>query len=303
MPMPKLNWMWHLFSLAFLHSCLQYQALDGNKATPLSNMMTHTAYNCSCYDGKGRIYNLAPLQRKDGPRFTVSNAGLKYSYNPCRSFSLAQERNGKHNCSNGDVAVCKWVDGGSHEKIGSQSFFQCSSEAEHKPPQLIYSISKNRRDWKVIIKLKCNQSLLGDDDGNFDFIDAYGSYKFRLTHNCACPNGCPKPTTTTPTTFTTKSPIEWKEIVMAVSGGIFLLIIFLCLVWLKLKRQNNEEYERQRLIDEEGNVEHNNLDDGRRTENLSQPLMSVSSRSRSDNMESATKIKNKDIFKVGSVPV
>lgn len=90
---------------------------------------------------------------------------------------------------------------------------------------------------------------------------------------------------------------------MAVSGGIFLLIIFLCLVWLKLKRQNNEEYERQRLIDEEENVEHNNLDDGRRTENLSQPLMSVSSRSRRDNMESATKIKNKDIFKVGSVPV
>lgn len=100
-----------------------------------------------------------------------------------------------------------------------------------------------------------------------------------------------------------ENPIEWKQIVIAASGGIFLLIIFLCLVWLKLKRQNNEEYERQHLIDEERNVEHNNLDDGRRTENLFQPLMSVSSCSRSDNMESATKIKNKDIFKVGSVPV
>ena len=46
---------------ALLCSSFQYQGTDGNKTTP--------QFECACADHDG-IYNLAPLQRKDGkPRF------------------------------------------------------------------------------------------------------------------------------------------------------------------------------------------------------------------------------------------
>lgn len=49
---------------AFMFTAFKYQEADGNKTVPYSNTGI-----CHCTDADGRIYNLAPLATKDGPRF------------------------------------------------------------------------------------------------------------------------------------------------------------------------------------------------------------------------------------------
>lgn len=238
---------------ALLCSSFQYQGTDGNKTTP--------QFECACADHDG-IYNLAPLQRKDGkPRFTApGSCQWEFSYNPCSSFSLGETGN----CFGGDVSICMWTENrASFQVIGNQSTFFCGYDRQFKRPQLEYT-SQQFPGWKVIIRLQCNPKLKTIEQAKFevyDHKDQNNPREFILAHKCACPDGCPedygttKPTFITTGAIVTPAPIKLNKegkiglpVGISIAGFIMIIIAVILVIWIYRRRQRDNN---PRLIDNE----------------------------------------------------
>jgi len=264
------------------------------------------------------MYNLAPLGRTDGnASFTAGHSeGWYFSYNPCWSFSLGD-------CRGGDVAMCRWTQT-SHENIGKQSTFKCGFD-ENSTPQLEYH-NRHFQGLTVIINLKCDPEKKSIHSAQFAVkYDLSSPMKFLVTHNCACPDGCPvDPTTTEPSktsTYPTTEPSsyptsetsvtpaprgghDWKDIgvpVLVAGGGVGLVILAVVVIWRLINRDNQRDQRQRPRHNGYGGVDQTISDfsepnEGGSSGNVAQP-MSVSSSS--DNV-TFNKAFNTE---TGSVPV
>jgi len=263
-------------------------------------------YKCACTGHERKIYNLAPLGRIDGkPRFEVeARDGYKFSFNPCWSFSLGSFGD----CSD-DVAVCMWTPA-SYQNIGNQSSFTCGFD-EDNTPQLEYHNHDKIPGWSVVINLRCNPEKRSIESAEFTVkTDLSNPRKLLVTHNCACPNGCPiHPATDTIAPSVTPSSHgqdDWKDIgvpVVIAGGTLGLVILAVVVIWRLINRGDNQDNERRRLIGEGGideriNNQFNEPNEGGSSRDAAQPMSTISN-SCSDN---TTFNKNFNTG-AGSVPV
>jgi len=256
--------------MAFMRmsSSSTYQGVPWNQTVPWNHtdrehMMFDFVDNCICSDG-GKLYNLAPLQRRDGkPRFTVQGSHeYEFSYNPCSSFSLGPPQSS--DCF-GDVAICMFTENQAmYQNIGRQSTERCGYDTKTMTPQFEYTNTDKFPQWKAIVKLKCDPTRRRVEEAKFEVIeDDHSPRIFLLIHNCACPDGCrpgddqepdknQDPTTDDPASSSTHD-LEYSLI------GAFssLVIVVPLVIWgfIKIKNKGNDE-NRQLL-----NEEHNRVDD------------------------------------------
>jgi len=207
--------------------------------------------NCVCYDPNGKTYNLAPLQRDDGKpsRFTKQGPEKnEFSYNPCRPFFMGPPQTSE--CSDGDVAICMWSKNpANYINIGKQSTESCGFDKETMTPQMEYSNIQ-----KVVVKLKCDATRKSAEDAKFDVIN---DREFLLTHNCACPDGCPVPDA---------PPYGLNKMFYFLFGALSIFAVLgPLIIYCYLKRQDNND-EQQPLNRGDNRVDNannlfNDLDD------------------------------------------
>lgn len=293
-------WISRVMWSVLLYSSLQYQRTSGNRTIPASY------YNCACYNKHG-LFNLAPLQSKDGtPRFTVAGGeSWDYSYNPCSSFWCG-------NSQGHDVAVCRWpMNNASYEVIGKQSTFSCGNDSQrHNKPQFEYSF--NQPGWKVIIKLQCNHTLVRADEAKFSLIqDTESPWIFLLEHKCACANGCENTFTSTSTSSTssstTSAPNDWKDIgvpVCIAAGSVLFFFLAIFIVFRSISggdvNRRGREREREGLLNGDGMAGRNGNLNGPQADGDNLQSQPVSMTSTSDTYYDAN---DTSLTAVGSLPV
>jgi hypothetical protein len=151
------------------------------------------------YPEKG-VIDLTSLGRTDGKptyadRLPTTASAYKYSYNPCKPFSEGNF------CEN--VAACQvGLDGEHTTTLGTQESASWNPGTKtNDSPSIIYT----EGDRKVIVILQCSTS--GTEQFEVLGEDPIKVYVFRLTHKCACWNGCSGiPSNTTTIAPTTSSP-------------------------------------------------------------------------------------------------
>lgn len=269
---------------------------------------------CVCHHG-GAIYNLAPLQSTDetDPRFRAKGKHhYVIYYNPCSSFRLGDK------CVH-DVAVCKApINDATHLKIGDQSTASCGTDTKTGNPQLVYKTADYNETYEhVKVNLICDKTKRSITEASF-VQDPDNVWTYHLTHNCACANGCPVYSSTTPST--TDSGSDWKHIwepVSIAAGSVVFVFAVIAVIWLLLllKRQryyipNDNNQEGRHLLGEgdsgigETTNKFPDSSDGKRSANLRNvsPPLSISSASSCSDIT----VSKKDDFnntKAASVPV
>jgi hypothetical protein len=102
---------------------------------------------------------------------------VEYSYNPCKPFSEGSA------CIN--VAVCQIsIDGALTFILGEQDSAVWDAGSDVDKPSISYAYGEKR----VTVSLECGTE--GNDDLEALGEEPMNNYKFRLTHKCACWNGC-----------------------------------------------------------------------------------------------------------------
>ncbi|CAF3734598.1 unnamed protein product [Adineta steineri] len=176
---------------------------------------------CKYQTEKG-IIDLTSVGRTDGkPAYAdktpPASADYKYSYNPCKPFTelpncigvaaCQVSADGKLSFSLGKQESVKWNPGAGMGSIPSITYTQESVKWNPGAGMgSIPSITYTQGAKVVTVTLVCST------DGSEDF-DAMGespinNYKFRLSHKCACWDGCRHVTPQTSTTSTTSTTIS-----------------------------------------------------------------------------------------------
>ena len=103
---------------------------------------------------------------------------IEYSYNPCKPFSEG------NTCK--DVAACQVSEDGQFTFIlGKHDSAKWNPGAGlGSSPSVNYEFGEK----KVSVSLQCGQA--GDNQLEALGEDGVNNFKFRLTHKCACWNGC-----------------------------------------------------------------------------------------------------------------
>ncbi|KXJ29845.1 uncharacterized protein LOC110241001 [Exaiptasia diaphana] len=208
--------------------------------------------SCACQLKDTNDYiNLSPLQNSsDVPRFTVAmtnssqeEQGWKFSYNPCKPFSMFLEDNTTSTCKN--VAVSRWTASNQApiaravcQDLGEQDTVQYDTEYYDLSPYglessnvtLIFTQRKLRN--RAIIHLACNANM-SKEDSTFNFIkedhSQLNDYYFTLESPCGCPGLCGKPSSPEPTAKPSKDDGDDKWIIIGVSIGAVLILLLIIL--------------------------------------------------------------------------
>ncbi|CAF1285472.1 unnamed protein product [Adineta steineri] len=172
------------------------------------------------YETTKGVIDLTSVGRTDGkPAYAdktpPASADYKYSYNPCKPFTELP------NCVG--VAACQVsADGKLSFSLGKQESVKWNPGAGLGS---IPSITYTEGPKVVTVTLVCST------DGSEDF-DALGesptnNYKFRLTHKCACWDGCAH----TPPQPTTKSPGGGGGGGLGGGGAFVIILLVLAIVY------------------------------------------------------------------------
>ncbi|CAF1656613.1 unnamed protein product, partial [Adineta ricciae] len=146
------------------------------------------------YPGKG-VIDITSLGRSDGKAayadiLPLIPSGYKYSYNPCKQFSEGSV------CVN--TAACQMSINEQYQyNIGEQ---ETATWSPGNGTNIDPSITYTHDDRTFVVQLRCSTS----EKAEFQVFgeDPQTRYTGRLTHKCACWNGCANATSTTTTTTT-----------------------------------------------------------------------------------------------------
>ncbi|XP_074634547.1 uncharacterized protein LOC141893075 [Acropora palmata] len=187
--MSSIVWLTRVFALcALLPRTSPIQEVGKNDSTPVSALHS----DCYFYGEEGKEINLTPLDGTDDkPRYTTRDfkSGYRYSYSPCRSFSLGPTE--RSDCY-GDVAVCMWAsDRSSYRNIGRRSSVRLGYRKGSGNYRLEYRIKRKHHRWEVYVNLECDPLL--KRKAKFTFVKGYENTRiFLLKHNCLCEGQCPQ---------------------------------------------------------------------------------------------------------------
>lgn len=150
------------------------------------------------------VINLEPLARTNGiPRYVTAFRFLgemwNYSFNPCHDYDMPKENphagfaDGCHS-----VSVCKHALEDKYYLytlgIRSSAKFQTTVAAADNTTivELVFQGIKSMRARSTVIKLVCDVTRTGVEDGLFSITDdsGRGAVKAELHHQCCCPGGC-----------------------------------------------------------------------------------------------------------------
>ncbi|XP_074634556.1 uncharacterized protein LOC141893081 isoform X2 [Acropora palmata] len=142
--MSSLVWLTRAFALcALLPRTSAIQEVGKNDSILSSSLHS----DCYFYGEEGKEINLTPLDgRDDKPRYTTRDfkSGYRYSYSPCRSFSLGPAE--ISDCY-GDVAVCMWTTNrSSYQNIGRSSSVRWGYQKDSGSHRLEYSIKSTKME-------------------------------------------------------------------------------------------------------------------------------------------------------------
>jgi len=174
---------------------------------------------CRFQDSTKGVIDLSSLARSDGKpaypdKTPPTGSNYKFSYNPCKPFSEGVT------CI--DVAVCQVSQDAQYTFIlGKQDSTVWNPGAGlGSTPFVSYTYNEK----KVSVSLQCGT----DKDNELEALgeDPVNTFKFRLTHKCACWNGCSGPGPQTST-----KPSGGGD-GTGIGGGAVFIIILLVLVFV-----------------------------------------------------------------------
>jgi len=143
--------------------------------------------------------------------------------------------------------------GARYQNIGKQSTVSCGL-GENNLPWLEFTNVKNPLQWKAKVHLKCDKEKIKAKDAEFKVTGYYNNvWHFRLSHNCACPDGCPPLDDEPPDGEAPSCHSPWvHDLEYGLIGAFsFLGIVVPLFIWRCVRRQNNGNDENRPLLDEE----------------------------------------------------
>ncbi|XP_015776294.1 PREDICTED: uncharacterized protein LOC107354344 isoform X2 [Acropora digitifera] len=226
--MSSIVWLTRVFALcALLPRTAAIQEVGKNDSPPASALHS----DCYFYGEEGKEINLTPLDGTDDkPRYTTRDTlGYRYSYSPCRSFSLGPAE--KSHCYS-DVAVCMWASNrSSYQNIGRSSSVRWRYQKGSGEYRLEYRIKRKHHRWEVYVNLECDPSL--KRKAKFTLVKGYENTRiFLLQHRCLCEGQCPQRSHDT-----TQSP--GKYAIIGASVSLFLAVLGLAAIFCYFKRKMN----------------------------------------------------------------